>query len=82
MADVVVVNKVDAAGHDVQRLAEAVRAINPRAVIVRAASPVRLDRPELVAGRRVLVVEDGPTLTHGGMSYGAGHVAAVAAGAA
>ena len=83
MADVVVVNKVDAAAsHDVQRLTEALRAINPRAAIVRASSPVRLDRPELVAGRRVLVVEDGPTLTHGGMSYGAGHVAAVAAGAA
>jgi predicted GTPase len=78
MAHVVVVNKVDAAAsHDVQRLTEAVRTINPRAAIVRAASPVRLDRPELVAGRRVLVVEDGPTLTHGGMSYGAGLVAAV-----
>jgi predicted GTPase len=83
MADVVVVNKVDAAAsHDVQRLTESVRAINPRAAIVRAASPVRLDRPALVAGRRVLVVEDGPTLTHGGMSYGAGLVAAVAGQAA
>jgi predicted GTPase len=83
MADVVVVNKVDAAAsHDVQRLVDAVKAVNPRAVVVRAASPVTLDRPELVAGRRVLVVEDGPTLTHGGMSYGAGLVAAVGAGAA
>jgi predicted GTPase len=78
MADVVVVNKVDAAASsDVQRVTEAVRALNPRAPIVRAASPVKLERPELVAGRRVLVVEDGPTLTHGGMSYGAGFVAAV-----
>ena len=78
MADVVVVNKLTAATHpDVQRLAARVKAINPRAPLVRAASPVRLDRPELVAGRRVLVVEDGPTLTHGGMSHGAGYVAAV-----
>ena len=78
MADVLVVNKVDAAApSDVRRCTERVKAINPRAPVVRAASPVRLERPELVAGRRVLVVEDGPTLTHGGMSYGAGYVAAV-----
>jgi predicted GTPase len=83
MADVVVVGKVDAApANDVARVMEKVHAINPRAVVVRAASPVTLDRPELVAGRRAIVVEDGPTLTHGGMIYGAGHVAAVAAGAA
>jgi predicted GTPase len=78
MADVVVVNKVDAAtDSDVRRVTAAVKAINPRAPIVRAASPVTLERPELVERRRVLVVEDGPTLTHGGMSYGAGFVAAV-----
>ena len=83
MADVIVVNKVDAApSGDVERLAETLRAINPRAAIVRAASPVSLDRPELVAGRRALVVEDGPTVTHGGMSYGAGLVAAGRAHAA
>jgi predicted GTPase len=83
MADVVVVSKVAASVlPDVERLVERVRAINPRAPLVRAASPVRLDRPELVAGRRVLVVEDGPTLTHGGMSHGAGYVAAVQAHAA
>jgi predicted GTPase len=58
-----------------------VRAINPRATIVRAASPVRLDDPAAVRGRRVLVVEDGPTLTHGGMAYGAGYVAATMGGA-
>jgi predicted GTPase len=82
MADVVVVNKVDAApAADVQSIVEAVRAINPKAPVVRAASPVTLDRPELVRGRRALVVEDGPTLTHGGMGYGAGFVAAVQAGA-
>ncbi len=78
MADVVVVNKVDAASsHDVRRVIEGVKAINPRAPIVRAASPVTLEQPERVVGRRVLVVEDGPTLTHGGMSYGAGYTAAV-----
>jgi predicted GTPase len=83
MADVVVVNKVDAAApHDVQRVIDAVRAVNPRAAVVRAASPVTLDQPALVLGRRALVVEDGPTLTHGGMSHGAGFVAAVAGGAA
>ena len=82
MADVVV-NKVDAAPADnVQAVIDEVRAINPRATIVRAASPVRLDDPEAVRGRRVLVVEDGPTLTHGGMAYGAGYVAATKGGAA
>jgi predicted GTPase len=83
MADVIVINKVDAArGDDVQRASEAARALNPRARILRAASPVALDDPARVRGRRVLVVDDGPTLTHGGMAYGAGYVAAVAAGAA
>ena len=83
MADVVVINKVDAAAAaDVQRLTDAVRVVNTRAAIVRAASPVRLDDPAQVRGRRVLVVEDGPTITHGGMPYGAGFVAATKAGAA
>jgi predicted GTPase len=83
MADVVVVNKVDAAANaDVQRLVGAVKALNPRAIIVRAASPVSLERPGLVRHRRVLVVEDGPTVTHGGMSSGAGLVAAEQAQAA
>lgn len=79
----VVLNKVDAAPPaQVERAAEAVRAVNPRAPLVRAASPVRLDDPAAVRGRRVLVVEDGPTVTHGSMPYGAGLVAARAAGAA
>jgi predicted GTPase len=83
MADVVVINKVDAAPPwDVERVSEEIRAVNQRATIVRAASPVRLDDPAAVSGRRVLVVEDGPTITHGGMPYGAGYVAALAAGAA
>jgi predicted GTPase len=83
MADVVVVNKVDTArGDEVQRAIDGVRAVNARAHIVRASSPVLLDDPEAVRGRRVLVLDDGPTLTHGGMAFGAGYVAAVAAGAA
>ena len=82
MADVVVINKVDAAAASAAaRAADAARAVNPAATIVRAASPVTLDDPDAVAGKRVLVVEDGPTITHGGMAYGAGHVAAKAAGA-
>jgi len=83
LADVVVVNKVDAAEPaDVERCLEEIRSLAPRAQVVRAASPVRLDQPERVRGRRVLVVEDGPTLTHGGMPHGAGWVAARQAGAA
>jgi predicted GTPase len=79
MADVIIVNKVDAASRaGVQQVVDEVRDVNPRAALVRAASPVRLDDPSAVPGRRVLVVEDGPTLTHGGMSYGAGYVAATA----
>jgi predicted GTPase len=82
MADVVLVNKVDAAAPDAVHAAiDAVRRLNPRARVLRAASPVVLDAPRDVAGRRVLVVEDGPTTTHGGMPYGAGYVAAVRAGA-
>jgi predicted GTPase len=82
-ADVVVVNKVDAAvREDVERVVGEVRALAPRAPVVLAASPVRLDDAAAVRGRRVLVVEDAPTLTHGGMPYGAGYVAAAAAGAA
>jgi len=73
MADIVVINKVDAApAAEVARLQANVARLLPKADIVRAASPVQLDSPHLVAGRRVLVVEDGPTLTHGGMAAGAG----------
>jgi len=83
MADVAVVNKVNAAPEaDVLRAIEELRRINPRAAILRAASPVRLDDPAAVRGRRVLVVEDGPTITHGGMPHGAGYAAATEAGAA
>jgi predicted GTPase len=80
MADVVVVNKVDAASSlDVQALVEAVQSLNPNATLIRAASPVTLDDEDAVRGKRVLVIEDGPTITHGGMPYGAGYVAAVKA---
>ncbi|TAK40301.1 MAG: GTPase [Betaproteobacteria bacterium] len=82
MADVVLIAKSDAAPPaDVERVAEAVRSANPRARIVRVASPVTLDDPAAVLGRRVLVIEDGPTLTHGGAPHGAGYVAAVRYGA-
>jgi predicted GTPase len=83
MADVVVIAKTDAAAAaDIQRVADTARRINPHAPIVRTASPIRLDDPEAVRGKRVLVVEDGPSTTHGGMAYGAGYVAAIVAGAA
>lgn len=83
MADVVVVNKVDtASAADVDAVEAAVRRVNPRATVVRAASPVSVREPELVRGKRVLVVEDGPTLTHGEMRFGAGIVAARKLGAA
>jgi len=83
MADVVVVAKTNAAAAaDVERVAEAAHRLNPRAPIVRAASPVRLDDPAAVRGKRVVVVEDGPSTTHGGMPWGAGYVAAIEGGAA
>lgn len=82
-ADVVVLNKVDtAAPEDVDKVEQSVKSINPKARIIRAASPLTLENPESVKGKRVLVVEDGPTLTHGGMTYGAGVIAARQHGAA
>jgi predicted GTPase len=83
MADVIVLSKCDTApAHDVAAVAAACRALNPRATIARAALPIRLEDPERVRGRRVLVIEDGPTITHGGMAHGAGYLAAQRAGAA
>jgi predicted GTPase len=77
MADVVVINKVDTADlAATEELRNHVRAANPDARIVEAASPVAAEHPELLTGRRVLVVEDGPTLTHGEMRFGAGTVLA------
>ena len=83
MADVVLVAKCDSARpEDVAAVEASVRAVNHRAVVLRCDSPVTLDDPAIVVGRRVVAVEDGPTLTHGSMSYGAGVVGARAAGAA
>ncbi|MEZ5251558.1 MAG: hypothetical protein R2713_20810 [Ilumatobacteraceae bacterium] len=83
LADVVVVNKIDAAApSDIGVLLDNVRRLAPTAVVVQAASPVVLADGPSIAGGRVLVVEDGPTITHGGMPFGAGTVAACAAGAA
>ena len=82
LADVAVVNKVDSAReYDVEDVVEQVHAVNPYATIVLARSPVTLDPGPALEGKRVLVVEDGPTLTHGGMSLGAGTVAALREGA-
>jgi predicted GTPase len=82
-ADVIVINKVDTAPPEgLAAVRESVRALNPRATVVEAASPITADGTERIRGARVLVVEDGPTLTHGGMTYGAGIVLARAHGAA
>src|ERR1019366_9798880 len=83
MADVVLVAKADSAEPGaVQQVIDSARGANPRAAIVRGSMPVRLDDATAVRGKRVLVVEDGPTVTHGGMPHGAGYVAAMQAGAA
>ncbi len=83
MADAVIINKVDTAEYDnTLAVRNSVMEVNPEAVIIEAASPITVDKPELIRGKTVLVVEDGPTLTHGGMEYGAGVVAAVRYGAA
>ncbi len=82
-ADIAVINKVDSATADqVAAVRSHLRAANPAAIVVEAESAVTVDKPDLVAGRRVVVVEDGPTLTHGGMAFGAGIVAAKRFGAA
>lgn len=82
MADIVIVAKSDAAGTEAAELVAAkARAINPKAELIFGGSPVELDDPSAVKGRRVLVVEDGPTITHGGMKTGAGYAAAKVAGA-
>ncbi|MBL0210333.1 MAG: GTPase [Holophagaceae bacterium] len=83
MAGVIVINKCDTATEENIASIEANAAkFNPKAVVIRANSPVTCEKPELVKGKKVLVIEDGPTLTHGSMSFGAGVVAAKNAGAA
>ncbi len=82
LADVIVINKIDTAyPEDVEAVRENVRSVNPKAKIIEAASPISVDSPDKIFGKKVLVVEDGPTLTHGEMSYGAGVVAAEKYGA-
>jgi predicted GTPase len=82
MADVVIINKVDTADpKNVEKVKENIKKVNPKARVLEAASPVTVDKPELIRGNRVLVIEDGPTLTHGNMPYGAGAVIAKKLGA-
>jgi predicted GTPase len=82
-ADVFVINKVDTAiPENVITVRDNLYLLNPRATIIEAASPLFVDNPEAIRGKRVLVIEDGPTLTHGEMAYGAGFIAARRFGAA
>ncbi|MHA1506121.1 MAG: cyclic 2,3-diphosphoglycerate synthase [Candidatus Asgardarchaeia archaeon] len=82
MADVIVINKVDTADREsVEMIKRNIRELNPKAIVIEAASPIAVDDPSKISGKRVLVVEDGPTLTHGGMRYGAGYIAAKKYGA-
>lgn len=77
IADVVVINKIDSAAPEhIQTVRENIEKVNPKAIVIDGASPIRVDNPAVIRGKRVLVVEDGPTLTHGEMKIGAGIVAA------
>jgi predicted GTPase len=83
LADVVVINKIDSSSpEDIETVRKNILRLNPAAVVVDGASPISVDHPEVIRGKRVLVVEDGPTLTHGEMKIGAGVVAARKFGAA
>lgn len=83
MADVIVINKIDTAPIDgIGEVRQNIRYYNPEAIVVDAASPIRVEDPDLIRGKKVLVVEDGPTTTHGEMAYGAGMMAAAKFGAA
>jgi predicted GTPase len=82
MANVVIINKVDTADPlKVKQVRENTKTVNPNATVLEAASPITAENPEAVRGKRVLAIEDGPTITHGGMSYGAGVVSAKKFGA-
>jgi len=82
MADVIIINKVDTADPtNVAAVRKNAKTVNPDATIIEAASPITVDHPKLINGKKVLVVEDGPTLTHGNMAYGAGMIAAERLGA-
>jgi predicted GTPase len=83
IADVVVINKIDSAdGADIETVRKNIATVNPDAIVIDAASALDMEDPSVVKGKKVLVVEDGPTLTHGGMKIGAGTVAARKFGAA
>ncbi|RKX25504.1 MAG: GTPase [Candidatus Zixiibacteriota bacterium] len=83
MADVIVINKIDTAPSDgVTEVRRNIAYYNPEAIVIDGASPVGVEKPELIRGKKVLVVEDGPTTTHGEMAYGAGMMAAAKFGAA
>ena len=82
MADVVIINKEDTADYeDIEEVRDNIMAVNPNAIIIDAASPLTIENMESIRGKRVIVIEDGPTVTHGGMPYGAGYIAARKAGA-
>ncbi|MBN2279048.1 MAG: GTPase [Candidatus Marinimicrobia bacterium] len=82
MADAIVINKMDSASPEgIQTVRESIEKVNPKAIVIDGASPIKVDDPAVIKGKRVLVVEDGPTLTHGGMKIGAGTVAAQKYGA-
>ena len=82
-ADAVIINKMDSAGpENIQQLRENIEKVNSKATVIDGASPIKVDDPEVIKGKKVLVVEDGPTLTHGEMKIGAGTVAAQKFGAA
>ena len=77
LADVGIINKVNVAdAKQIQIVESNLRSLNPKATVIKAASEVTVDKPDLVRGKRVLVIEDGPTVTHGDMAYGVGYVAA------
>jgi len=83
LADVVVINKIDSADFEnIQKVRENIEKVNPKAIVIDAASTISVEDPSVIKGKRVLVVEDGPTLTHGEMKIGAGVVAATRFGAA
>jgi len=83
IADAIVINKMDSASPEgIQTVRESIEKVNPKATVIDGASPIKVDNPELIKGKRVLVVEDGPTLTHGEMKLGAGVIAAQKFGAA
>ncbi|MCD4792833.1 MAG: cyclic 2,3-diphosphoglycerate synthase [Bacteroidales bacterium] len=83
LADAIVINKMDSASPEgIQTVRESIQKVNPNAMVIDGASPLKVENYEAIKGKRVLVVEDGPTLTHGGMKLGAGTVAAMKFGAA